>query len=201
MLDFHLFKLLKIYWRFTLNSKPICVQIRKPQRNIIFFGDLWKKENLVFLTFKDNLLALNSLLTFVSSLFIFFKQDVNVTVWKKRFVSSANMIWFSTFEAWCKSFTYNRNNKSLGASYRILGAVLVVKVSRCQIILDILHFAQFPILIFKFNFAISSFGNFLRNVQLKWFHFKYLSHTTESVIMAIIFWQTKQNHFELFFLS
>ena len=160
MLDFHLFKLLKIYWRFTLNSKPICVQIRKPQRNIIFFGDLWKKENLVFLTFKDNLLALNSLLTFVSSLFIFFKQDVNVTVWKKRFVSSANMIWFSTFEAWCKSFTYNRNNKSLGASYRILGAGLVVKVSRCQIILDILHFAQFPILIFKFNFAISSFGNF-----------------------------------------
>ena len=73
--------------------------------------------------------------------------------------------------------------------------------SCCQITLYILHFAQFPILIFKFNFAISSFGNFLRNVQLKWFHFKYLSHTTESVIMAIIFWQTKQNHFELFFLS
>ena len=70
--------------------------------------------------------------------------------------------------------------------------------SCCQITLYILHFAQFPILIFKFNFAISSFGNFLRNVQLKWFHFKYLSHTTESVSMAIIFWQTKQNHFNFF---
>ena len=92
-------------------------------------------------------------------------------------------------------------NQCLGASYLILGAGLVVKASCCQIILYILHFARFPILIFKFNFAISSFGNFLRNVQLKWFHFKYLSHTTESVIMAIIFWQTKQNHFELFFLS
>ena len=79
-----------------------------------------------------------------------------------------------------------------------IGGGLVVKASCCQIILYILHFARFPILIFKFNFAISSFGNFLRNVQLKWFHFKYLSHTTESVIMAIIFWQTKQNHFELF---
>ena len=54
---------------------------------------------------------------------------------------------------------------------------------------------------FQFNFAISTFGNLLRNVQLKWFHFKYLSHTTESVSMAIIFWQTEQNHFELFFLS
>ena len=26
-------------------------------------------------------------------------------------MSFANMIGFSTFEAWCKSFTYNRNNK------------------------------------------------------------------------------------------
>ena len=91
-------------------------------------------------------------------------------------------------------------NQCLGVSYLTLGEGLVVKASCCQIILYILHFARFPILIFKFNFAISSFGNFLRNVQLKWFHFKYLSHTTESVIMAIIFWQTKQNHFELFFL-
>ena len=39
--------------------------------------------------------------------------------------------------------------------------------SCCQITLYILHFAQFPILIFKFNFAISSFGNFLKNVQLE----------------------------------
>ena len=48
-----------------------------------------------------------------------------------------------------------------------IGGGLVVKASCCQIILYILHFARFPILIFKFNFAISSFGNFLRNVQLK----------------------------------
>ena len=92
-------------------------------------------------------------------------------------------------------------NQCLGASYLILGAGLVVKASCCQIILYILHFARFPILIFKFNFAISTFGNFLRNVQFKWFHFKYLSHPTESVIMATIFWQTKHDHFELFFLS
>ena len=43
--------------------------------------------------------------------------------------------------------------------------------------------------------------NFLRGVQLKWFHFRHHSHTTESVHMEIIFWQTDQNHFELFFLS
>ena len=91
-------------------------------------------------------------------------------------------------------------NQCLRVSYLILGAGLVVKASCCQIILYILHFARFPILIFKFNFVISSFNNFLRNVQFKWFHFKYLSHTTESVIMAIIFWQTKQNHYELFCL-
>ena len=81
-----------------------------------------------------------------------------------------------------------------------IGGGLVVKASCCQIILYILHFARFPILIFKINFAISIFGNFLRNVQLKWSLFKHRSHTTESVLMAIIFWQTKQNHFELFFL-
>ena len=79
-------------------------------------------------------------------------------------------------------------------------ADLIVKASCCQIILSILQFARFPILIFKINFAISTFGNFLPNVLLKWFHFKHRSHTTESVPMAIIFWQTKQNHFELFFL-
>ena len=111
------------------------------------------------------------------------------------FVQLLNIYFFSKF------FLLLPFNQCLGASYLILGAGLVVKASCCQIILYILHFARFPILIFKFNFAISSFGNFLRNVQLKWFHFKYLSHTTESVIMAIIFWQTKQNHFELFFLS
>ena len=83
----------------------------------------------------------------------------------------------------------------------IFGAGIIAKTSCCQIILYILHFARFPILIFKINFAISTFGNFLRNVHLKWFHFKHRSHSTESVLMAIIFWQTKQSHFEHFFLS
>ena len=54
--------------------------------------------------------------------------------------------------------------------------------------------------IFKINFAISTFGNFLKDVQLKWFYVKHRSHTTESVLMAIIFWETEQNHFKLFFL-
>ena len=63
-------------------------------------------------------------------------------------------------------------NQFLGASYLILGAGLVVKAS-CQIIL---YSSWFPILIFKFNFAISSLSNFLRKVQLKWFHFKYLTY-------------------------
>ena len=58
-------------------------------------------------------------------------------------------------------------NQCLGVSYLILGAGLVVKASCCQIILYMFHFARFPILISKFNFAISTFGNFLRNVQLK----------------------------------
>ena len=58
-------------------------------------------------------------------------------------------------------------NQCLGASYLILGAGLVVKAPCCQITLYILHFAQFAIPIFKSNFAISSFGNFLRNVQLE----------------------------------
>ena len=64
-----------------------------------FFDDLWKKEYLVFLTFSDNLLALNQLLTFVNSLFIFSNKMLMSLCEKKRFVSSVNMIGFSTFEA------------------------------------------------------------------------------------------------------
>ena len=63
----------------------------------------------------------------------------------------------------------------------------------------ILYSARLAKPIFKINFAISTFGNFLRDVQLKWFHFKHGSHTTELLLMAIIFWQTKQNHFENFY--
>ena len=73
-----------------------------------------------------------------------------------------NFLTFTFFKVFSSSF-----QSMFRASYLILGAGLVVKASCCQIILYILHFAQFPILIFKFNFAISSFGNFLRNVQLK----------------------------------
>ena len=40
-------------------------------------------------------------------------------------------------------------NQCLGASYLIFGVGLVVKASCCQIILYILHFARFPIPIFK----------------------------------------------------
>ena len=109
------------------------------------------------------------------------------------FVQLFNMYFFKVF-----SSSFQLMFRGL-ISY--IGGGLVVKASCYQIILYILHFAWFLILIFKFNFAISSFGNCLRNAQLKWFHFKYLLHTTESVIMTIIFWQTKQNHFELFFLS
>ena len=73
-----------------------------------------------------------------------------------------NFLTFTFFKVFSSSF-----QSMFRASYLILGAGLVVKASCCQIILYILHFARFPILIFKFNFAISSFGNFLRNVQLK----------------------------------
>ena len=78
-------------------------------------------------------------------------------------------------------------NQCLGAQHLIFGKGIVAKASFCQIILHIHHFARFPILIFKINFAISTFGNFLRNVHLKRFHFKDRSHPTESLPTAIIF--------------
>ena len=58
-----------------------------------------EKKNLAFLTFNDNLLTLNQLLTFVSSLSIFSNKMLMQLCEKKRFMSSANMIGFSTFEA------------------------------------------------------------------------------------------------------
>ena len=109
------------------------------------------------------------------------------------FVQLLNIYFFS------KSFLFPFN-QCLEVSYLISCAGLVVKASCCQIILYILHFARFPILIFKINFAISIFGNFLRNVQLKWSLFKHRSHTTESVLMAIIFWQTKQPFWTFFLI-
>ena len=100
MLDFHLSKLLKILLKIHAHSKPIYIQIQKLQWNIIFFDGLWKKENLVFLTFNNNLLALNQLLTFVSSLFIFsnkmlmsLKQDVNVTMWEEKIFVARKHDW------------------------------------------------------------------------------------------------------------
>ena len=49
----------------------------------------------------------------------------------------------------------------------------------------ILYSARLAIPISKINFEISTFSNFLRDVQLKWFHFKHRSHTIESVLMTI----------------
>ena len=118
--------------------------------------------------------------------------------WSRQLLFTLSFVQLLNIYFFSKSFLLPFN-QCLEVSYLISWAGLVVKASCCQIILYILHLAQFPILIFKINFAISTFGN-LRNVQLKWSHFKHRSHTTESVLMAIIFWQTKQNHFELFFL-
>ena len=70
-----------------------------------------KKKTCFFLTFNNNLLALIQLLTFVSPLFIFSNKMLMSLCEKKRFLSPASMIGFSTFEAWCKSLTCNRNNK------------------------------------------------------------------------------------------
>ena len=73
-----------------------------------------------------------------------------------------NFLTFTFFKAFSSSFQsmFRRLISDIGGG-------LVVKASCCQIILYILHFARFLILICKFNFAISSFGNFLRNAQLK----------------------------------
>ena len=56
------------------------------------------------------MIALNQLLALVSALLIFSNKRLMPLCEKKRFLLSGNMIEFSTFEAWCKSFTYNRNN-------------------------------------------------------------------------------------------
>ena len=77
MIDFHLSKLLKIL--FKINAQQSTHISRKPQRNIyiFFYDDLWKKEYLVFLTFKDSSLALDQLPAFVSS---FIRQTISITV-------------------------------------------------------------------------------------------------------------------------
>ena len=100
-------------------------------------------------------------------------------------------------DSFLKSFLLLPFNQCLGASYLIFGAGQSMILSKRLVklyIIYILYFARFPTLIFKINFAISAFSNFLRNVQLKWFHFDHHSHTTESVLRAIIFWQTWQNN-------
>ena len=142
---------------------------------------------------KTSTVSLNWLFQIVQLIYSQSKKLSRQSLFTLLFVRLLNIYFFS------KSF-FLPFNQYLGASYLILRAGLVVKVSCCQIILYILHFALFPILIFKITFAISTFSNFLRNVQLKWFHFKHRSHTTEWVLIAIVFWQTEQNHFEFFFL-
>ena len=111
MLDFYLSKLLKLYWRFTFNGQPIYIKIGKLQQNIIFVWWFVEKRILVFLKFNDNLLVLNQSLTFVSALLIFPNKTLMSLYEKKSSVTSVNMIVFSIFEGWCKSFTYNKNNK------------------------------------------------------------------------------------------
>ena len=140
------------------------------------------KKSLNISLVKTSIVSFNWLFQIVKSIYCQLKKLSRQSLFALSFVQLLNIYFFL--------FPFNQ---CLGVSYLILGGGLIVIASCCQIILYILHFAQFPILIFKFSFAISSFGNFLRNVQLKC-----LSHTKESVIMAIIFWQTKQNHFELF---
>ena len=54
-----------------LTVNPFRFRFGSRNEILSFLDDFWKKESLVFLTFNDNLLALNQLLTFVSSLFIF----------------------------------------------------------------------------------------------------------------------------------
>ena len=66
----------------------------------------------VILPFNDNLLALNQLLKISRSLSIFLNKTLMSLCEKRRIESSANMIGFDAFEGWCKSFTYNSNNKS-----------------------------------------------------------------------------------------
>ena len=87
-----------------------------------------------------NLLTLNQLLTFVSSLFIFSNKTLMSLCEKKRFVPSANTIGISTFEAWCKLFTYNRNNKGLKRDpwgiRHVTGSFLVESFWISRMILD-----------------------------------------------------------------
>ena len=79
------------------------------------------KKKTSFLTFNDNLLALNQLLTFVSYLLIFSNKTLISLCEKKRFVSFTNMIGFSIFEVWCKSFTYGyKDPKWILEEHRIL---------------------------------------------------------------------------------
>ena len=73
-----------------------------------------------------------------------------------------NFLTYTFFKAFSSSF-----QSMFRGLISDIGGGLVVKAFCCQIILYILYFARFLILIFKFNFAISSFRNFLRNAQLK----------------------------------
>ena len=104
--------------------------------------------------------SFNSLFQIMQPIYCQSKKLSKQSLFTLSFVQLLNIYFFS------KSFLLPFN-QCLGASYLTLGEGLVVKASCCQIILYILHFARFPILIFKFNFAISTFGNLLRNVQLK----------------------------------
>ena len=70
---------------------------------------------------------------------------------------------------YCYSKNYQGSHFLPFYMFNFCSICLVVKASCSQIILYILHFAWFPIPIFKINLAISTFGNFLKALrQLVW---------------------------------
>ena len=84
-------------------SQPNYFNIRKPHWNIIFFDDLW-----ILGLVKNNL---NQLVILLSSSFFVSSKALMSLCGNKRFLSFVKMVGFGTFEEWCRSFKYNRNNK------------------------------------------------------------------------------------------
>ena len=68
MIDFHLSKLLKLLFKINAQQSTDIYQGSHSGTLFFFDDELWKKEYLVFLTFKDNSLALDQLPAFVSSI-------------------------------------------------------------------------------------------------------------------------------------
>ena len=134
---------------------------------------------------KTSTVSFNKLFQIIQSIYCQSKKLSRQSLFIPLFVQLLNIYFFS------KSIFFSFFQSMFRDLISDVGGGLVVKVSSCQIILYILHFAWLPILIFKIRFAISTFGNLLRNVQLKWFHFKHLSLITESVLMVYNYFLNK----------